>query len=209
MNEQITVCFVPTPIAEQLIRREWPSETKLRTLLTGGDTLRKTPVENLPFQVVNNYGPTECTVVATSGVVLNHQGAVLPSIGKPIKNTDVHITDEHGNKVAVGEAGEMCIGGAGVGRGYRNAPELTADRFMVDRFTARPGALLYRTGDRGRYLPNGEIEFLGRIDEQIKIRGYRIEPSEITSKLSSHPDIETSVIAVHERTEHDKFSSHT
>jgi len=205
VDKQITVCFVPTPMAEQMILRKWPSATKLRIMLTGGDTLRKSPVKDLPFQVVNNYGPTECTVVATSGVVANQQRTGLPSIGKPIQGTNIHIVDERGNKVAAGETGEMYIGGAGVGRGYRNAPELTADRFIADTFSARPGSLIYRTGDRGRYLPNGDIEFLGRLDEQIKIRGYRIEPSEITNKLSLHPDVEASAIVGRERTEQDKF----
>jgi non-ribosomal peptide synthetase component F len=151
-------------------------------LLTGADTLHRYPKPNLPFALVNNYGPTECTVVATSGVVRpkptnGHDS--LPSIGRPITGTEIYILDEHMHRVADGQSGELYIGGAGLARGYRNCPDLTAEKFIPNPFSSLPGSRLYKTGDLARFLPNGEIAFLGRTDEQIKVRGYRIEPNEI------------------------------
>jgi non-ribosomal peptide synthetase component F len=130
----ITIGFVPTPLAERIIDTPWPPATKLRIMLTGGDTLHARPRAGLPFALVNNYGPTECTVVATSTVVLphsNHEG--LPAIGAAIDNTQVHIVDENLQLVPDGVAGELFVGGANVGRGYRNRPELTAERFAPVR----------------------------------------------------------------------------
>ena len=174
----------------------WPSDSKFRVLLTGADTLRRCPPDNLPFVLVNNYGPTECTVVATSGTVFPEDGAeVLPSIGRPIDNVTVHIVDEDMRPVPAGTSGELLIGGFGVARGYLNAPELTAEKFLPDPFSSDPQARLYRTGDLAHYLPDGQISFLGRIDEQIKIMGYRIEPREISALLDQHTGIKESLVA--------------
>ncbi len=195
--EKITIGFVPTILAEQLIRIEWPAGTSLSILLTGGDTLHARPARKLPFLVVNNYGPTECTVVATSGAV-SPQGddGVPPSIGRPIANATALILDEALRPVAAGEVGELCIGGALVARGYRNLPELTASRF-VDYLSASADPLrIYRTGDRARLLQNGEIQFLGRVDDQVKIRGHRIELGEIAAHLDRCPGIECSAVTV-------------
>ena len=188
IDRRITHAFVPTPLAEQLMAMPWPADTALRFLLTGGDTLRQRPVQGLPFSVVNNYGPSECTVVATSGIVTPSAGADdLPAIGRPISGVDIHILDEAGEPVSNGGIGEIHIGGAGVGGGYRNRRALTAERFVPDRF--RPtgcGARLYRTGDLGRWLADGQIAFHGRCDEQVKIRGNRVEPEEIAAVLLRH-----------------------
>jgi acyl carrier protein len=143
--------------------------------------------------LVNNYGPTECTVVATSGRVQSGASG-LPTIGRPIDHTQVYILDEKLERVPTGAPGELCIGGAGVARGYLNRPELTAQQFVSDPFSAEPGARLYRTGDLARYLDDGEIAYLGRIDEQIKILGHRIEPNEIEAVLDRHPAIASSVV---------------
>jgi len=187
----ITITFVPTPVAEPMIAMDWPETTRLRTLLTGGDTLHAAPKEGLPFRLVNNYGPTECTVVATSGEV--RPGTVgLPSIGKAIKGTTVYLLDEAQRPVADGVVGEMYLGGAGVGRGYRNLPEQTAHSFLADPFAA--GGRMYRTGDMARMLPDGEIAFLGRVDTQEKIRGNRIELDEIVSVLNRHDSIAFNVV---------------
>jgi amino acid adenylation domain-containing protein len=192
----ITISFIPTAIAESLITLPWPAETSLRLLLTGADTLHRYPRPDVPFALVNNYGPTECTVVATSGVIEPQvEPNILPTIGKPIDRVRVYIVDEQLKKVPNGESGELLIGGAGVGRGYLNLDELTAQRFIRDPFSRGDGSRVYRTGDLVRRLPDGQIMFLGRVDEQLKIRGYRIEPGEISAVLNRQPGIEASFVA--------------
>jgi surfactin family lipopeptide synthetase A len=188
-DEAITICFMPTPLAEAALEMEWPSGTALRALLTGGDKLHRRPDAHLPFLLINHYGPTEGTVVTTSGLV----GAESPSIGRPIANIRTYLLDPNLQPVPVGVAGEIYIGGAGLARGYLNRADLTAERFITDPFSNEPGARLYRTGDLARYLPNGEIEFIGRIDDQVKIRGFRIELGEIESALYEHPAVRESV----------------
>ena len=194
LDNEITIGFVPTPIAERLLGLEWPAETKLRTLLTGGDALHLYPSPNLPFTLVNNYGPTECTVVAISGVVPSAPTDSLPALGVPIDNTQVYILDERMQPVSEGQAGELFIGGANVGRGYCNHPELTDERFVASPLM--PETRLYRTGDLGCYLPDGKIAFLGRTDNQVKLRGYRIELDEIAAALNTHPAVSVSAAAL-------------
>jgi amino acid adenylation domain-containing protein len=194
--QKVTISFVPTPLAELLIQIDWPAESALRILLTGADTLHRRPAKGLPFTLVNNYGPTESTVVATSGVVAPAGTETKqPSIGRAIDNTHIYILDEQKQTVPQGTSGELFIGGAGLARGYRNRPELTAEKFVQSPF-ASGGDRLYRTGDRARFLPNGEIEFLGRLDDQVKIRGYRVELDEISSVLDSHSDVKASAVTV-------------
>jgi amino acid adenylation domain-containing protein len=195
VTNEITISFLPTALAEALMTLEWPANTALRFLLTGADTLHRYPTGNLPFELVNNYGPTECTVVATSGRVQTGESASrLPTIGRAIDNTQVYILDEKLQRVANGVPGELCVGGVGVARGYLNRPELTANQFVSDPFSAERSARLYRTGDLARFLDDGEIAYLGRIDEQIKILGHRIEPNEIEAVLDRHPAIAASVV---------------
>ncbi len=191
--EGITISFAPTVLAEELLPLPWPA-CELRFLLTGGDALHSFPPEGLPFQLVNNYGPTECTVVATSTVVqagAREQSA--PSIGKAILNTSIWLLDEAGREVADGEAGELYIGGPSVGRGYRNREELTAASFVpvaIHGTTERS----FRTGDLAKRLPDGQIAFVGRADDQIKIRGFRIEPDEIACAINRHPAVVSSAV---------------
>jgi len=199
LRQEITISFVPTPLAERLITLPWPASTALRILLTGGDVLHRCPPTELPFTLVNNYGPTECTVVATSGPVrARTEGSRQPTIGLPIANTQIYILDENLARVADGASGELFIGGKGVGRGYLNHPELTAEKFLPNPFDSKPGARMYRTGDLARLLPDGQVEFLGRVDDQIKIRGYRIEPNEITSALAENPAVHQCVVVARE-----------
>jgi amino acid adenylation domain-containing protein len=201
----ITITFLPTALAESVMALEWPSTTSLRFLLTGADTLHHYPSPNVPFALVNNYGPTEATVVATSGHVLPSQHAHMPpSIGRPIDNTQIYILDENLQQVPIGVPGELCIGGVGLAKGYLNRPELTAEKFVPHPFSDEPGARLYRTGDLARFLPDGQIAFLGRTDHQIKIRGYRIEPGEIVSVLNEHPAVQTSLVIAREDTPGEK-----
>lgn len=195
LSEKITIGFVPTALAEQLLRMSWPADTALRILLTGGDTLHVRPAPGLPFAVVNNYGPTECTVVATSGTVSpGGDPSRPPSIGRPIENATAFILDESLEPVAPGQAGELCLGGALVGRGYRNQPELTSRRFVTYETATGERLRLYRTGDRAVVLESGELAFLGRLDDMVKIRGYRIEPGEIEAWLNRFPGIEAAVV---------------
>lgn len=195
VNQRITATFIPTPLAESLVAIDWPSSTSLRLLLTGADTLHRYPAAGLPFQLVNNYGPTECTVVATSGIISHHNESVeLPSIGRPIRNTCVYLLDENLQQVVPGEPGEMFIGGDGVARGYRNRPELTAKCFVANPFSQQPGERLYRTGDLARTLADGQFSFLGRVDDQIKVSGYRIEPEQIVQAMVAHPGVEAATV---------------
>jgi amino acid adenylation domain-containing protein len=193
VTENITHCFAATAIAERLLALEWPKTAKLRFLLTGADTLRVFPPAGLPFQLVNNYGPTECTVLATSGVIPPNDGSnTLPTIGHAIPGARIYLLDPNLKPVSDGEQGEIYVGGAGVSLGYVGRPDLTAERFIANPFEGN--SQLYRTGDLARKLSTGEFEFRGRIDQQIKLRGYRIEPGEIVHALRSHPAVEAAVI---------------
>ena len=198
VEHAITVSFVPTALAEQVIHLPWPEDTALRALLTGADVLHRRPPGGLPFRLVNNYGPTECTVVTTSGVVAPEgEGHATPSIGRPITNATALILDETLRPVPTGEPGELCVAGALVGRGYRNDPDLTASRFVavaVDEDPYAETVRVYRTGDLVRLLENGEIAFLGRLDKQVKIRGYRIEPAEIVAAIDRSPGVAASAV---------------
>src|SRR6267378_4971329 len=203
----ISISFLPTVLAESIMGLQWPPDSPFRVLLTGADTLRRYPPPGLPFVLINNYGPTECTVVATSGKICPEESYEessngssgkrsngLPSIGRPIDNVSVYVVDERLQRVPDGTPGELLIGGRGVGRGYLNAPELTAEKFLCDSFSGDPGARLYRTGDLVRMLPDGQIAFMGRIDDQIKVMGYRIEPNEIVTVMNRHPEIAASFV---------------
>ncbi|MGF1478205.1 MAG: amino acid adenylation domain-containing protein, partial [Cyanophyceae cyanobacterium] len=208
VSQQITMSFLPTPLAERVLSLEWPDSVSLRLLLTGGDTLHSYP--SVPFPVVNNYGPTENTVVTTSGAIAPHQ-TLSPPIGRPIANTQVYILDPQLQPVPVGIPGELYIGGAGLARGYLNRPELTAEKFIPNPFqeerkeeetgkSKHPFPLspfpltLYKTGDLARYLSDGHIEYLGRRDRQVKIRGFRIELGEIEAVLAACPRVQQAVV---------------
>ena len=188
----VDVMFAPTLLAERLMQFEWPAGTRLRTMLTGGDALRTAPQGNLPFTVVNNYGPAECTVVATSGA-LSTERAGMPFIGWAIRGAEVWLLDAGMREVAAGAAGEICIGGAGVARGYLGQPGMTAERFVM-----RDGRRMYRSGDLGSRNADGSIQFLGRMDGQVKIRGYRIECGEIEAALNRIPGVDGSLVVVRE-----------
>jgi amino acid adenylation domain-containing protein len=204
-SQQITLTFVPTTLAEPMLSAAWPPRTRLRYLLTGADTLRHRPSTALPFAVVNNYGPTECTVVATSGVVAPAASTSgPPSIGRPIAHAQVYLLDEKGCPVEPGQTGEIYIGGTGVARGYRGRPDLTAERFVPDPFSAGADGRMYRTGDLGRLLPDGTLAFGGRLDRQVKIRGHRVEPDGIADVLAGHPGIAACAVVARESAGHER-----
>ncbi len=205
LDHQITITFLPTALAESVLALEWPSQAALRFLLTGADTLHHYPSPQLPFALINNYGPTEATVVTTSGRVppITHAERP-PSIGYPIDNVQIYILDEHLRQVPIGTPGELYIGGAGLAKGYLNRPELNAEKFIPHPWSDKPGERLYRTGDLVCFLPDGQVDFLGRVDYQIKIRGYRIEPDEIISVINRHPAVRASMVLAREDTPGDK-----
>jgi acyl-CoA synthetase (AMP-forming)/AMP-acid ligase II/acyl carrier protein len=164
-------------------------------MLTGGDVLHRYPGQDLPFALVNNYGPTEATVVATSGVIPPAASAnASPPIGRAVDHAEIFVLDEQMCPVAPGEAGEVWIGGAGVARGYRRRPELTRARFIISPFGS---GRLYRSGDRARVSDDGTLQFVGRCDDQVKIRGFRIEPGEIAAVLDRHPAVRQAIIVAH------------
>ncbi|MBC1223946.1 amino acid adenylation domain-containing protein [Nostoc sp. UCD121] len=197
LSKAITISFLPTPMAEKILSLNWSVNAALRTLLTGGDQLHQYPSTSHPFEVVNNYGPTENTVVATSGTVPKRQQAYLPpAIGRAIANTQVYILDSLLQPVPIGVTGELYISGESLARGYLHRPDLTAERFIHNPFA--PEGRLYRTGDLVRYQADGNIEFLGRIDNQVKIRGFRIELSEIEATLTQHPQVRDAVAIARE-----------
>ncbi|HSF43598.1 MAG TPA: amino acid adenylation domain-containing protein, partial [Thermoanaerobaculia bacterium] len=192
----ISLAFLPTPLAEAVLAEEWPGTMSLRALLTGGDRLHRGPSPSLPCTLYNHYGPTESTVVATSTPV--EPGAAAPPIGRPIAATQVYLVGPGHRAVPLGAPGELYLGGAGLARGYLGRPDLTAERFVPDPFSGVAGARLYRTGDLGRLRGDGELEFLGRIDQQVKVRGFRIELGEIESVLASHPGVRQAAVVASE-----------
>ncbi|QRO01836.1 LLM class flavin-dependent oxidoreductase [Archangium violaceum] len=168
----------------------------LKRLLVGGEAFPPALGQQVrPLvggEVLNMYGPTETTIWSSFDRLAHGESTI--SIGRPIANTRMYLLDGRLRPVPVGVPGELFIGGEGVARGYLDRPELTATRFIPDPFGREPGARLYRTGDLGRYLPDGRIEFLGRLDQQVKIRGVRIEPGEIEAVLRQHPEIRQAVV---------------
>jgi amino acid adenylation domain-containing protein len=169
------------------------------TILIGGEAIDTTLWASLSQSATrfcNLYGPTECTVDATSCEV--RRSPLQPGIGRPLANVQVYLLDNALRPVPIGIAGELYIGGLGVARGYLNRPELSAQRFVPNSFSEVPGARLYRTGDLARFLPDGNLEFLGRVDEQVKLNGYRIELGEIEATLTRHENVRRAVVAVRE-----------
>jgi amino acid adenylation domain-containing protein len=206
----ITDLFAPNVVLEYLAQAVVGAKRNLPALAhvyQAGEALTITPVvqeffENHPAcRLHNHYGPAESHVVTAQTLSANPATwPYRPTIGTPIANTRINILDRYGRPVPIGVTGEIYLGGAGLARGYLNRPELTAERFVPDPFATEPSARMYRTGDRARYLPDGNIEFLGRVDDQVKIRGYRIEPGEIESLLAKHPAVRQAVVIAREDT---------
>ena len=183
----------------------------LRYLMSGGDVLdpavmaRVLSSGHAPQHLINGYGPTESTTFTTTYEItaVREDGSSIP-IGRPIVNTQVYILDAQCEPVPVGVTGELYIGGAGVAWGYLNRRELTAEKFLPDRFSVEAGARMYRTGDLCRWFKDGNIEFLGRNDFQVKIRGFRIELGEIEARLAKHPGVREAVVVAREEAPGDK-----
>jgi amino acid adenylation domain-containing protein len=185
----ITLAFLPTPVAEEALAEPLPAALCLRALLTGGDRLVRHGGRERSFPLVNHYGPTENSVVATSAEVATDDGTGLPPpIGRPIDRVRVYLLDAALRLVPFGVPGEVSLAGDGLARGYLGRPEATAEHFLPDPFGG-PGARLYRTGDLARYRGDGQLQFLGRTDRQVKVRGLRIELGEVEACLARHPGI--------------------
>ncbi|MER5350157.1 non-ribosomal peptide synthetase [Kitasatospora sp. NPDC002551] len=191
----ITVGVLPTPLAEPVLDRPWPGGLPLRHLMIGGDRLRRAPGPDVTATVHNAYGPAEATVVTTVHTMapgVGH-GTGAPPIGRPIPGAIVLVTDEHGRPLPRGEAGELRIGGRGLAIGYLDAG-LTAERFVSAPDEVDGTDRVYRTGDRVLMRPNGVLEFLGRLDDQVKVSGVRIEPAEVEAALERDPRVRRAAV---------------
>jgi amino acid adenylation domain-containing protein len=194
--------ITPSHLSSLLASPEGAGLLPRKYLILGGeaaswDLVRKVQ-QSGKCAIINHYGPTEATVgCCTFSVAENDvsawNAATVP-IGRPIANDRIYILDQRMQPVPVGVPGELCIGGAGIVKGYLNQPQQTAERFVKDIFSQESNARLYRTGDLARFLPDGNVEFLGRIDQQVKIRGFRVEPAEIENLLKNHPAVQQTVV---------------
>ncbi|QPB84363.1 amino acid adenylation domain-containing protein [Pseudoalteromonas rubra] len=195
-DNEITIAFVPTPLVSSILDATWPSDTPLKSVLTGGDTLHHLPTPKTPFKLYNLYGPSENTVV-TSYKELSHymSKAMKPPIGKPINNVRALVLDKHLQVVPPGVIGDLYVGGVGLTAQFRNQPELSKTQFES---ISLPGegekVRLYKTGDKVRLLDNGDIDFIGRVDHQVSLRGYRIELAEVEAALYEYNAISKAVV---------------
>jgi len=193
-KEEVTVMQATPYTWRIMLEAGWDKSTPLK-VICGGEALPQDLSQRLlnrASSLWNVYGPTETTVWSTIKQLTKNDEVI--TIGRPINNTSIYILDKFLNPLAPGVAGEIYIGGDGVAKGYLNRPELTAEKFVDDPFTKQAGEKMYRTGDLGKFLPNGEIICLGRIDAQVKIRGYRIETGEIEFQLAKEPNIKEAVV---------------
>jgi amino acid adenylation domain-containing protein len=209
-HEITALDILPSMLRVLLEEEGFPSCRSLRRVICGGEPL--TPelaehfLERFDAELHNIYGPTEATIGATHWACVRGQVGDRVPIGRPIANTRIYLVDRWLNPVPVGVPGEICIGGEGVARGYLNRPEMTSERFVKDPFSGQPDGRLYRTGDLGRYRRDGNIEYLGRIDEQVKVRGHRVEPAEIQRTLAQNPAVEDcAVLPVEDEAGHKKL----
>ncbi|HYK42873.1 MAG TPA: alpha/beta fold hydrolase, partial [Thermoanaerobaculia bacterium] len=204
-EQRVSILWLTSSLFNVIVDKDPAALSGVGQLLIGGEALSVPHVRRLldalpATRLINGYGPTESTTFACTYAIprpLPESIASIP-IGRPIANTRVYILDGRRNPVPVGVAGELYIGGDGLAAGYLNNPELTAEKFVPDPFSERGEGRLYRTGDRCRFLPNGTIEFLGRLDRQVKIRGFRVEPGEIQAAISEHPQVASAAVVARE-----------
>ncbi|TCP59165.1 amino acid adenylation domain-containing protein [Tumebacillus sp. BK434] len=205
VEQKIERIFLPFILLTQLAEvgeSGGPLPHDLKEIITAGEQLQMTAhivswLRKLGCPLHNQYGPSEAHVV-TYLTLTGDPGTwpALPPVGKPLGNTQIYVLDPYMRPVPVGVGGEVYVGGDCLARGYLNREELTAEKFIPDPFSGRPGARLYQTGDIARWLPDGNLEYMGRADDQVKIRGFRVEPGEITAVLGKHPDLkEVAVLA--------------
>ncbi|MBD1832156.1 amino acid adenylation domain-containing protein [Cyanobacteria bacterium FACHB-472] len=206
----ISVLFLTTALFQQIARDVPQGFSSLHYLLFGGEAVdarwvRKVLKQGAPKQLLHVYGPTEGTTFSSYYCVQDvPESATSIPIGRPVVNTQIYLLDADLQPVPIGIVGELYIGGDGLAREYINRPDITAERFIYNPFNNKPESRLYKTGDLGRYLPDGNIEFLGRIDNQVKIRGFRIELGEIEAILNQHPAVRETVVIIREEIPGDK-----
>ncbi|NIM17870.1 MAG: amino acid adenylation domain-containing protein, partial [Candidatus Aminicenantes bacterium] len=204
----ITTMWMTSPLFNQVVGNDPGIFSGLRNLLVGGDVLSPSHINQVKgrfpgLAIINGYGPTENTTFSTTFSIEEEYSERIP-IGKPIANSSAYIVDSIGKPQPIGIVGELCVGGDGVSRGYLNNPELTAEKFLSISYKSYRSyrtyisKKIYKTGDLARWLPDGNIEFLGRMDQQVKIRGFRVEPQEIESYLLKHEGISDTVVLVKE-----------
>ena len=203
LREQITVAhFVPTLLSLLVETADFARCQSLRWILYGGEAssseLPRNVLRRLDTRLQHFYGPTEASINATCWLCQGEQDTGSVSIGQPISNTQIYLLDKEFRPVPVGVAGEIYIGGEGLAYGYSGRADITAERFVPNLWSQRPGARLYRTGDLARYLSNGDLVYIGRSDEQVKLRGYRIEPGEIEANLKMLPAVRDAVVLLQE-----------
>ncbi|PSL44366.1 amino acid adenylation domain-containing protein/thioester reductase-like protein [Chitinophaga niastensis] len=203
-SNYITHGFAPTVLVPAIVKHS-KEETGLRLkyLFTGGEQLKPVYTNGLPYQLIDYYGPTECTVFATYREVKEKDGQFIASIGTPVANTQVYILNQQQEVLPIGATGELCISGAGLAAGYLNNEALTKNKFITHPFLQ--GQKLYLTGDQARWLPDGNIQFLGRTDNQVKIRGCRVELGEIERALLRLPNISNAAVIVRENAGNNKY----
>jgi acyl-coenzyme A synthetase/AMP-(fatty) acid ligase/acyl carrier protein len=209
-SHHVTTLWLTSALFRQMVDTQLERLRGVRQLLTGGDTLSvphvKKVIETLADRrLINGYGPTENTTF-TCCHVMTAASRITSSvpIGRPISNTQVYILDDRLRPVPIGVVGELHIGGDGLARGYLNRPELTADKFVHHPFQKEPDERLYKSGDRARYLPGGQIEFVGRLDHQVKIRGFRVELQEIEMTLARHEGVSEAAVLCLENRQREK-----
>jgi len=201
-QQGVTVVTLPPSLLLALPPEDLP---KLKTVVAAGEACTSEVIERWARsrRFLNGYGPSENTVCATM-YLCPPESDGKPPIGRPIANVQVYVLDPQQNPVPIGVPGELHIGGTGLARGYHNRPNLTAEKFIPNPFSDGPGARLYKSGDLARYLPDGNLEFLGRIDHQVKVRGYRIELGEIEAVLSAHEAVREAAVVLKEESSGDK-----
>jgi amino acid adenylation domain-containing protein len=199
-RQRITTLFLTTALFNEMVSWDAKIFQGLKQVLVGGEAvnprwMRRVLESGSPRRLLNVYGPTECTTFATFHEVRHvaPDAETIP-IGRPVANTTAYVCDLHGNPVPPGIHGELFLGGDGLAQGYLNQPELTREKFVPNAFEPGAGSRLYRTGDLVKFLPDGSIEFIRRLDDQIKIRGFRIEPEEIEATLRRHPQMQEAVV---------------
>ena len=203
-DHTVNTLFLTTALFNELAAWNGRIFEGIKQVLVGGEAVNPHWVRHVvesgpPKRLLNAYGPTECTTFATFYSVQDvPPGATTIPIGRPISNTTAYVLDAHRNPVPVGVPGELYLGGPGLAQLYLNRPELTQEKFVPDPFCTGEGQRLYRTGDIVKYLPDGNIEFIGRADQQLKIRGFRIEPGEVEVVLGSHANVEAAVVVAPE-----------